>query len=279
MYKFLLLFLLLSGAAGNLQAQKDEPFTVATYNLRYNNPGDSLNSWAYRKEVVKSLIRYHGFDIFGTQEGLIGQIDDLSEMDEYAWTGKGRDDGKAGGEHSAIFYRKSRFQMESNGDFWLSETPGSPSFGWDAVCRRICSWAKFRDLETGKEFFFFCVHFDHQGKKARIESGKLMVRKIREIAGSFPVICVGDFNSIPETKQILTMKSLLRDSREISEMTPYGPEGTFNGFDRNAPMDKRIDYIFVSTRVDILKYGVLTDTYMYRYPSDHLPVVVEAVIK
>jgi len=62
-------------------------------------------------------------------------------------------------------------------------------------------------------------------------------------------------------------------------MTPYGPEGTFNGFDRNAPMDKRIDYIFVSDQVDVRKYGVLTDTYMHRYPSDHLPVVVEAVIK
>lgn len=252
---------------------------AATYNLRQNNSGDGINAWPNRKEEVKSLIRFHEFDVFGTQEGFIGQLNDLLEMEEYAYTGHGRDDGKQEGEHSAIFYKKDRFKLLKDGDFWLSETPEEPSFGWDAKIRRISSWAKFRDLETSKEFFFFCVHFDHRGVEARKESGKLMVKKIQEIAGSSPVFCVGDYNSTPETEQIKTMQTILNDSRQISKMPPYGPEGTFNNFNFNAPMDEIIDYVFVSKQIDVLKYGVLTDNKNQRFPSDHQPVMIKAVIK
>lgn len=259
-------------------AQDGKTLNVATYNLRMNNPGDGVNAWSNRKEQVKALIRFHEFDLFGTQEGFIGQLNDLSEMSEYAFVGAGRDDGKQGGEHSAIFYRKDRFKLLRNGDFWLSETPEKPGKGWDATCcNRICSWAKFRDQETKKDFYFFSVHFDHQGVKARVESGKLMVKKIAEIAGAAPVICVGDFNSTPETEQIKTMKSLLQDSYEVTAMAPYGPVGTFNSFDYNAPMKNRIDYIFVSDQIKVLKYGVLTDSYDQKFPSDHQPVVIKAV--
>ncbi|MGV8091914.1 MAG: endonuclease/exonuclease/phosphatase family protein [Mangrovibacterium sp.] len=277
----LILFVAVSLIAFGFSLAKDgKPLNVATYNLRFNNPNDGVNAWPNRKEQVKALIRYHEFDLFGTQEGLIGQLNDLAEMDEYAFVGAGRDDGKQAGEHSAIFYRKDRFKLLENGDFWLSETPETPGKGWDATCcNRICSWAKFRDLGSKKDFYFFSVHFDHQGVQARIESGKLMVEKITEIAGAAPVICVGDFNSTPETEQIQTMKSLLRDSYEITRMAPYGPEGTFNSFNYNAPMKNRIDYIFVSDQTDVLKYGVLTDSYDQKFPSDHLPVVIKAVIK
>jgi len=258
-------------------AQDGRTLNIATYNLRMNNPGDGVNAWPNRKEQVKALIRFHEFDLFGTQEGFIGQLNDLCEMPEYAYVGGGRDDGKQAGEHSAILYRKDRFKLLENGDFWLSETPEKPGKGWDATCcNRICSWAKFKDLKTKKDFYFFSVHFDHQGVKARVESGKLMVKKITEIAGAAPVFCVGDLNSTPDTEQIKSMKSLLRDSYEVTEMAPYGPVGTFNSFNYNAPMKNRIDYIFVSDQIKVLKYGVLTDSYDQKFPSDHQPVVIKA---
>jgi endonuclease/exonuclease/phosphatase family metal-dependent hydrolase len=260
-------------------AQTTAPLQIATYNLRYNNPKDSVNAWPNRKEWVKSLIRYHEFDIFGTQEGLRSQLNDLAEMTEFAFLGKGREDGKQAGEHSAIFYRKNRFKVLQSGDFWLSETPDKPSLGWDATCcNRICSWAQFSDLKTKKTFYFFSVHFDHQGVIARRESGKLMVQKIKEIAKNEPAICVGDFNSTPDTEQIKAMQTLLQDAHQVAKMPPYGPEGTFNAFKFNAPMGDRIDYIFVSKQIGVQKYGVLSDSKEQRYPSDHLPVVIEVVI-
>jgi len=263
-----------------VQLNAQDALTIASYNLRYNNSGDGENAWPNRKENVKALIRFHEFDLFGTQEGLIGQIKDIAELNEFSYYGKGRDDGKEGGEHSVIFYKKDRFRLLASGDFWLSETPDKPGKGWDATCcNRICSWVKLKDNMTGKEFYFFNVHFDHQGVQARKESGKLMVKKIREIAGNSTVICTGDFNSTPETEQILEMQSLLKDAQKVSEAPPYGPEGTFNAFKFDAPMKDRIDYIFVSNNIRVLKYGVLTDAKDQRYPSDHQPVVIRAVIK
>ena len=257
-----------------------QPLRVATYNLRYNNPGDGPNAWPNRQEMVKELVRYHHFDVFGTQEGLRGQLNDMAELRDYAFVGRGRDDGREAGEHSAIFYRKSRLQLLKTGDFWLSETPDRPGKGWDATCcNRICTWARLKDLETKQELYFFSVHFDHEGVVARRESGQLLVRKIAEIAGNAPVICVGDFNSTPDTEQIRAMQTLLRDARAASSTPPYGPVGTFQGFDLAAPLADRIDYIFVSANSQVLSYAVLTDSRRGRYPSDHFPVVADVVIQ
>ncbi|AYQ32966.1 endonuclease/exonuclease/phosphatase family protein [Runella sp. SP2] len=259
-------------------AQPSKAINVATYNLRYDTPNDGPNAWPNRKENVKALVRFHEWDIFGTQEALRHQLNGVAELTEFAFVGKGRDDGKEAGEHSAIFYRKDRFKLLQSGDFWLRETPETPGKGWDATCcNRICSWAKFKDLNTKKEFYFFNVHFDHQGVEARRQSGHLMVKKMKEIAGNALVICTGDFNSTPETEQIQLMKGALNDTHDASATPAYGPEGTFNAFKFDAPMKQRIDYIFVSSPIKVLKYGVLTDAKDQRYPSDHQPVVAKII--
>lgn len=268
---FFMTFILVSQSG---YATKRNEILTASFNIRYENTQDGINAWSNRKEQVKSLIRFHDFDIFGIQEGMINQVKGIAELDQYAWIGKGRDDGKEAGEHCAVFYKKERFKLLESGNFWLSETPDIPSLGWDAPnCKRICSWGKFKDLDSKKTFFFFCVHFDHQGKEARRQSGILMVEKIRKIAGNSPVICVGDFNSIPDAEQIGTIKTLLNDAYEVTIQPPYGPVGTTNGFKFDAPMKHRIDYIFVSKQIKVQKYGVLTDAYEQRYPSDHQPIV------
>lgn len=280
MYSFskLILSLLFCGIYLGAIAQKIKTINVATYNVRYDTPNDGPNAWPNRKENVKALIRFHEWDIFGTQEGLRHQMNGIAELEEFAFIGKGRDDGGEKGEHSSIFYKKDRFKVLQSGDFWLSETPEKPGKGWDATCcNRICSWAKFRDLNTKKDFYFFNVHFDHQGVEARRQSGYLMQKKIKEIAGNALTICTGDFNSTPETEQIKTMKSFLSDCHDVAAQPPYGPEGTFNAFKFDAKMENRIDYIFVTPSIKVLKYGVLTDAKSQRYPSDHQPVVAKVI--
>lgn len=261
---------------GFSQGRKQPGIKIASYNLRLDTPSDSLNAWPLRKENVKALIQYHDFDIIGTQEGFHHQIKALSEMPGFAYFGAGRDDGKQAGEHSAILYKKDRFALIDSGNFWLRENPAEPGKGWDAVCcNRICSWAKFNDKSSGKKFYVFNVHFDHQGVVARRESGKLMLSKIKEIAKDAPVVCTGDFNSTPQTEQIKTLSSYLQDSYTATQMPPYGPVGTFTAFKFTAPMKERIDYIFFSKDFAVKKYAVLTDAKEQRYPSDHLPVVAD----
>jgi len=180
MKKFIFFALIASMIISSCCQQTNEPIRVASYNIRMDTQSDSLNAWEYRKDKVNALIRFYDMDIFGTQEGFLHQLQDMARMTEYAYFGSGRDDGKTAGEHSAIFYRKDRFELLETGDFWLSETPDVPGKGWDATCcNRICSWGKLKEKSTGKTFYVFNVHFDHQGVVARQESGKLMIKKMQ----------------------------------------------------------------------------------------------------
>jgi endonuclease/exonuclease/phosphatase family metal-dependent hydrolase len=256
------------------------PIVCATYNIRMNTPSDGDNAWPNRARRVRELIRFHEWDIFGTQEGFKGQLDDLAQMEEYSYIGVGRDDGAEAGEHSAIFYRRERFELLDKGDFWLSETPEKPSLGWDAPSNvRICSWGRFRDRATGREFCMFCAHYDHIGVRAREESSKLVLRRIAEIADGVPTIFVGDLNSTPDSGAVTVLEGAMNDARKVTQQPPYGPVGTFGGFVAGARvLADRIDYIFVSPGISVLKYGVLTDYVDNRLSSDHLPVVAKLVI-
>ena len=277
-----LVFALLAAAIITTSCNDQEPLRlkVASYNLRMDTPSDSGNAWTYRKEEVKALISYHDFDLVGTQEGFIHQLRGILELPEYTFFGAGRDDGKEAGEHSAIIYKKNRFTIIESGNFWLSETPDQPGKGWDATCcNRICSWAKFKENKSGETFYFFNVHFDHQGVVARRESGKLMVQKMKEIAKDAKVICTGDFNSTPETEHILLISSWLNDSRTVSQLPPYGPEGTFNSRFANPIGPSRIDYIFVTPGIQVLKQAHLTDNNGLHYPSDHIPAIAHIALK
>ena len=277
MRKFFIITLLWVAVYASYAQQGDLSLRVSSYNLRMNTQSDSLNAWPYRKDKVKALIQYHDMDIVGTQEGFLHQLTDICELPEYSYFGAGRDDGLSAGEHSAVLYKKDRFEVVESGNFWLSETPDVPGKGWDATCcNRICSWAKLKEKKTGKTFYFFNVHFDHQGRVARAESGKLMVKKMQEIAKNNLIICTGDFNSPPETEQIQLLSSYLNDSKKVSQLPPYGPEGTSaSRFINIGP--RRIDYIFVSDGIKVLKYASLTDNDGKFYPSDHIPVVADIV--
>ena len=267
-------------SACNCNQKENLQLRVSTYNLRMDTKADSLNAWEYRKDYVNALIRYHDLDIVGTQEGFLHQIQDICRMPEYTYFGAGRDDGLSAGEHSAIIYKKNRFEILESGNFWLSETPDVPGKGWDATCcNRICSFVKLKEKKTGQTFYCFNVHFDHQGRVARIESGKLMEKKMKEIAKDAPVICMGDFNSTPETEQIKLLSSYLNDSRTISQQPPYGPEGTFNSRFANPIPPRRIDFIFLSDEIQVLKYANNTDNNGLNYPSDHIPVIIDISFK
>ena len=82
--------------------------------------------------------------------------------------GVGRNDGIRAGEYAAILYNKERIEPLESGTFWLSDTPGVPgSTSWSNTITRICTWARFSDLQTGKTFFLFNLHLDHRSQQSR----------------------------------------------------------------------------------------------------------------
>ena len=119
--------------------QPTSEITWSTFNIRYDNPYDSLNSWTYRKDTVANFIKAQNLDIVGMQEVLHHQLEDLkARLPEYAEVGVGREDGKTQGEYAPLFYKKDRFELLDNNTFWLSQYPDSVGFiGWDGACTRI----------------------------------------------------------------------------------------------------------------------------------------------
>lgn len=296
---FLFALLLLSF---QLSAQQ---LMVGSYNIRYKNANDSINGnvWSKRCQVICDQVNFMAPDIFGAQEVLYGQLQDMKEaLDGYDYIGVGRDDGERAGEHEAIFYKTDKIKLLDHGDFWLSETPDKPGLGWDAVCIRICTWGKFTMDET--VFYFFNLHMDHVGVIARREAAKLVVARIREIAQGAPVVLTGDFN-VDQTNEIyaiFTESGLLKDSYDAARIR-FAENGTFNAFKTEYYTTSRIDHVFVSPEVQVESYGVLTnsywtpdetidtlkafdapqeisfDNYIRRNPSDHYPVFVKVRIE
>lgn len=259
-------------------AAQAQSLRVATFNLRFDNKNDSGNLWIDRMKPVANLIRFHDFDIVGVQEALVNQLNDVSNaLPEYALYGKGRDDGKTGGEHSSIFFKKDKYTLLNKGDFWLSETPNVPGKGWDVTCcNRITSWVYLQDKKSGKKFYVFNTHYDHQGQIARRESSKLILSKIKAIAGKDPAILTGDFNADrnSEPYQLLKNSALLHDSYHDVKY-PYENNSSFNNFGRSIKQEGVIDHIFLTNQLKAFKWGILTDTYMGKYPSDHFPVMAD----
>lgn len=259
---------------------------VASYNIRCLSDNDTKegNGWSRRCSNITNLIRFHEFEIFGVQEAYKQQIDDMKkEMPGFEYIGVGREDGKDAGEHAAIFYDTKKFKVLKNGDFWLSQTPDKPSTGWDAALPRICTWGLFKHISTGKKFLFFNLHMDHIGINARVQSALLIEKKINDMGKDYPVILTGDFN-VDQTESAyntIMASGKLKDSHDKAEIV-YDNNGTYNAYKTNRYTNSRIDHIFVSNNISVLKWGVLTDmywskeegdnNYQIRVPSDHYPI-------
>ena len=265
------IFLILAVVLSSFQLTNAEKLTVASYNIRYKNTSDSVNGngWNQRCPVICGLIRFNDFDIFGAQEVLHEQLTDMLKLlPGYSYVGVGRDDGETKGEYAPVFYRKDKFEVIKSGHFWLSEITDRPNKGWDAALPRICTWVQLKDIHNGFEFYFFNLHMDHIGVQARKNSAQLVIKKIKEICGSRPVILTGDFNVDQHSPNysVIVNSGILSDSYETAQIR-YALNGTFNDFKTDMKTDSRIDHIFVSSSFKVERYGILTDTYRAEVPG------------
>ncbi len=276
-FAILLCFLFLFG-----NAQKE--IKVMSFNIRLDVKNDGENWWEKRKDKVAALMNYYAADFIGAQEVQHHQLQYLlDELKNYNHIGVGRDDGKTEGEYSCIFYNKEKFKVINQSTFWLSATPDSVSRGWDAACNRVCTYGLFQLKKSKKKVWVFNTHLDHLGKKARIESVKLISKKINELTsnGNIPVIITGDFNSKPDDEPTQYMTAAFINTRMASKQPPYGPADTWNGFEFNKTPEGCIDYIFIkqNEKLKVNKFATITDSYDKKYPSDHFPILAEMEIR
>lgn len=259
----------------------DTKIGAMTFNIRLDTASDGQNAWPERQELVRDLIRHEAPAILGLQEVLLHQKRYLEEvLPEYTFIGVGRDDGAAVGEFSPLAWRSDLFDHIESGTFWLSPTPDVPGKGWDAAYPRIATWAILLRRDGGGKLRVLNTHFDHVGTFARANSARLISDWVETGTGAdLPTIVLGDFNADPgsEAYTILT-GGTLTDSRKISETDPYGPPGTFTGFDITQGSTSPIDHILVSPDVRVVSHAVVTQHWAGRLPSDHYPVVVQLLL-
>jgi endonuclease/exonuclease/phosphatase family metal-dependent hydrolase len=218
-------------------------------------------------------------DVFGTQEGLYGQLKDLAaDLPAYAWIGLGRDGGSRG-EFMAIFYRTNRLEPLEFDHFWLSDTPevmGSST--WGNSNRRMVTWVKFMDQTNRKPFYYFNTHLDHQIQAAREKGATLIRQRIESLKTPFPVLLAGDFNAEADANPaytILTQDNFLADTWHTAAVRRGEGYNTFHNFGTLRKNGVRIDWILSRGAVKTLEEEIFVFEVNGQYPSDHLPVVAK----
>lgn len=263
-------------AAAGCSSGRGKDIKVMTFNIRLSprEDFDGDNCWNNRREAVIRMLEESKPDLFGIQEGYITQVNYMDEqLPDYGRYGVCRDDGLERGEANAIFWRKDRFDMLACDTYWLSETPDTVSLGWDGACRRIVTWAHLRDKVAKRDVWFFNTHFDHVGKVAREEAGKLIMERMNAMVPKGDAIFLtGDFNANWDNPILEPIRAELQECRETAPVTTDA--NTYNGWgNKDVPAGTDvIDHIFYrgSTAVS---YELLNGDYGVPFISDHWPVV------
>lgn len=266
-------FILLTGSA-----YATEPLRVMTFNLRYITSSDKgERAWTARRDQAADVIKKDAPDLIGIQEGLRPMLNDIAErVPGYVEIGSGRNNGRAGGEYTALLVKADRFTVQESGTFWLSDTPeivGSKTWGNRVV--RICTWAKLFDRRNRKEFHFFNTHLDHETPLARQKGTELIVSRMAARGTDGLFILTGDLNARPKDPLHAVLTSgpceLVDVWAALHPAATREESATVHSF-TGKPDGARIDYIYASRGFSRIDAEVLRSNINGNYPSDHYPV-------
>ncbi len=247
-----------------------DTLSVMSFNIRMGEGKDGTNSWQYRCPATIYMLRDKQPDIFGLQEAYDYQVLFIKEnLREYNNVGVGREDGKHKGEHMSIFYNKKKVSLLKWGTFWLSDTPGKPSKGWDAACIRTATWALMKDKRSGRKFYYVNTHLDHVGKEAQKNGLALIVEKIKEMnPDNLPMVLTGDFNVVSSDPVLSDLNRIMKNARVSAERTDN--LNSFNGWGKSSSI---IDYIYYSGFASCPKFETIQKKYGdFPFISDHYPI-------
>lgn len=285
-----------------------DEFRVMSYNIRLSSGNDGSNSWKYRKEATARMLKEERPALLGTQEMLPDQVKYLDKnLSGYGRCGVGRDNGKKKGEMMAVYYDRSLFSLVDWGTFWLSETPDKVSKGWDAACKRTCTWVVL-DIKSQKgkkdtkvsRVLFLNTHLDHRGTRARQEGVRLIAERIEALTARYckegqqmPVLLTADFNVTSNHPMFDVLKTKLSEARYVAPVSDRN--FTFNNWGKvqqqleangynltdlqldengNTNNDAVIDHIFCRD-VTPLVFRVHRGDYGVPFISDHYPVSLD----
>lgn len=245
---------------------------VMTFNLRIDLPADGINAFSNRTEKIRRMLLSESPDIIGTQEVNESMLTWAEQAlgDKYISVGTGRQKDFSG-EGARIFYDFKKFALLRLETKWLSETPDVPESRYSvdqSDCPRVYTLAEFVERNTRTVFRVINVHLDHKGEAAKLCGAVQLMQRIAAENASFPMktVLTGDFNALPDSPTVKTVRAHLSDLTE-------NLAGTFHGFGRLSPQDRRkIDYIFSDAPAAKNACLVPDEPQDGVYVSDHFPV-------
>lgn len=273
-------------SAGAVRAEPPRvTLRIASFNVRNGDLDKGEDGWAERAPHLMDQLKFLKADVICLQECLSYQRTDiLKAFPTLAAFGESRSS-DPDDEQCCILFSPQRFELRTNGTFWLNEGQIKGRPGWDAALPRIVTWACLYDKSAGRAFYVFNTHFDHAGVHARYESALQLVNAVQKEAYANgkpqPAIICGDLNAGEGSESTVLLTALYPDTYRV--LHPEGKNvGTFHAFSGAQDGDK-IDYILTSHDFELLSAKIDHWSYrdktharsVQRWPSDHFPVTAE----
>jgi endonuclease/exonuclease/phosphatase family metal-dependent hydrolase len=266
--------------AGSLPPAKPDPgaIRVLTWNILVGTDHGMWwrrKGWPVRKTALKTALADANPDILCVQEALDEQLKFLDEvLPGHRRVGVGRDDGKSAGEHCAIFFDTARFQALDSGTFWLHEPVDRPPEHTYWGPKRICSWVRLEDRQSGQSFRVYNTH-NYLTEQARVRAVRIILQRIDKGNPAEPVIVTGDFNAPPEARDRRLFESAgLSASAHLAAVPAESATYQFYGI----PL-RSLDEILVNGRWQVLNRRILDVKPDNTFPSDHFGVLADLLLR
>ncbi len=265
---------------GAMPPPKSDPriIRVVTWNILHGTEHGApwtRFGWPVRKVAFDRVLRGTAPDIFCVQEALEEQVGDLADtLAGYGRVGVGRDDGRSSGEFCAVFFDRGRFEELGGGTFWLEEPTGEPTRRTFFGPKRICTWVRLRDRQSGFAFRLYNTH-SYLTEHARLLAVRIILARIATGNPTDAVLVTGDFNAGPETpNRLLFADAGLKSSEKLAGTSPGAPTYQFYGIRL-----KSLDDVLVDGRWHVKARRVLDMKPGNTFPSDHFGVMADLVLQ
>jgi endonuclease/exonuclease/phosphatase family metal-dependent hydrolase len=230
---------------------------------------------------MKALYKKYMPDLIGAQEVTMTWKNYLIEaMSEYGIVGEPRE-AIIDPEHTAILYKKERFELLETKTFALSESGEFGSLGWGEEYPRICTYAILKAKQNGDKIAFFNSHLALRDE-ARCENLKLIFEHIGKF--NLPTLFTGDFNtSETSVPYKLCMETIFDDTKYLAKDSDDGY--TCHNYDdenyTGSLKDSPIDYCMCSKGdFEVESYEIIRQKSSDGNPiSDHYPVMAKLTLK
>lgn len=288
------------GAQGDTAAADPQQVTVMTFNVMCSFCKNSdfpqwQQEWKARLPMTKQTIARHDPDLIGVQElsRLATDTDEIADLTqpenvyaEVSYHFNAKDEMTEFGKSleldypdATILYRKARFDVLSEGHFWLSPTPDVAfSFGFakgGGSFFRLIVWAKLHDKIANRDFYFATTHFDNNSPSQELSS-PLALQRFEPKAKELPFIFTGDFNSTPANKAYVILNKGI-DGKGFAFANAFDLAKNWSIATNRVPvpaydLTQRIDHFWLAGadftvpwfKVDLWGYGA-----NMQKPSDH----------